>query len=414
MVLMFKMMSFLTLLISFGSYADIQRLSEVGDDINLLATNSYTLSSSETIRDAEIHNIEQIKANSADYVGSFVESKIIVINDQLTKRQVSIAALGFVEIVSIEHSNRLTNLGHVVVESTAIVSVSKKSVFDSLENLKVESEKNNKIEKLERQNKSLQNDLSLLVNLIKDNQISDVYSLNAEIIFKTNEHIVDTSILVSHAQLTQLGKDSDYDYELARNNLLIDVIHPLLNEVKVKSGNAKVIKQDNGKYELQIPLFWDASSLNLKEKLEVFFGSKRFRRSNVPNSIKLHVLPKMIIDSKAYTERLRDFLFSQQVVIEVDLGFTKKSQEIKVNGKILYPSKIKEMKFYYPIAATSIDNDNEFVIQVKSDAQTSKGVRNFDNPVVINGLSEDDLKLITSIKTKVFIVNSSDNVLSGL
>ncbi|EHH2535195.1 TPA: hypothetical protein NKP43_004435 [Vibrio parahaemolyticus] len=384
------------MVLSFNVNADVTKLSETSSDLVLMVSQSHTLGQNDTLSGANKYNLEKIKVEAAEYAGSVVESELVVSDNKITKQQVKVLAAGYVEVLNTDHKRVINSSGDVVLTTHAKVKLAKQAIQDGLNKLKVDSVRLKRIKELEKKNEQLHQKLKNLVWLTNQETVRpDILAERERILKSLESNRNSTKKLFTQGSVLHIAKATDQQYDWDKKEIDLHVLNAIKYNTSIALKDVNVVEDGNGKYTLEIPISWSVDIEPVKKKLHEYFSKKDFGRSHTPNTLKL-LLNKS--SSSLYARKLKEYLFSHQILIEVDLGLTKYYPAIAN-----IPEEYRQIKTYKEIgkASGSGFDGKYYDIQYKP----SRSER-----LTITHLTEDDLSKITEIKSRVVVLDESNKV----
>ncbi|TOF24920.1 hypothetical protein CGJ28_25225, partial [Vibrio parahaemolyticus] len=309
------------MVLSFNVNADVTKLSETSSDLVLMVSQSHTLGQNDTLSGANKYNLEKIKVEAAEYAGSVVESELVVSDNKITKQQVKVLAAGYVEVLNTDHKRVINSSGDVVLTTHAKVKLAKQAIQDGLNKLKVDSVRLKRIKELEKKNEQLHQKLKNLVWLTNQETVRpDILAERERILKSLESNRNSTKKLFTQGSVLHIAKATDQQYDWDKKEIDLHVLNAIKYNTSIALKDVNVVEDGNGKYTLEIPISWSVDIEPVKKKLHEYFSKKDFGRSHTPNTLKL-LLNKS--SSSLYARKLKEYLFSHQILIEVDLGLTK-------------------------------------------------------------------------------------------
>ncbi len=253
-----------------------------------------------------------------------------------------------------------------------------------------------RIKELEKKNEQLHQKLKNLVWLTNQETVRpDILAERERILKSLESNRNSTKKLFTQGSVLHIAKATDQQYDWDKKEIDLHVLNAIKYNTSIALKDVNVVEDGNGKYTLEIPISWSVDIEPVKKKLHEYFSKKDFGRSHTPNTLKL-LLNKS--SSSLYARKLKEYLFSHQILIEVDLGLTKYYPAIAN-----IPEEYRQIKTYKEIgkASGSGFDGKYYDIQYKP----SRSER-----LTITHLTEDDLSKITEIKSRVVVLDESNKV----
>ncbi|MDG3085282.1 hypothetical protein P7F88_03855 [Vibrio hannami] len=385
---MFKQISFFILVVfSTTLYASVELVSEDKNFINLSVKEHFVLGDNDTLTSARSMNLEQAKKSAADYAGSYTETELVVAGNKITKQQVRTLTAAYVEVVNSRDSRALSQSGSMVLTTKADIRLSKESILKGLEKLRNDPERRKKMAALEKDNQQLRNQLFELSRKINIGPSRTDLMAQREAIFqsldknrKTSKQVFEEGTLF---QLAILGRD---EYELARKDIEENVFGYIRREAKVRTGKPQFIKNDNGTYNITVPVSWRFDRTGINKVFSRYMKTTDRHRDMPPATLAVKGYHNTRDRQKLpYTEKLFGYLSNSVIVIRINAG---------------------KYKGYLPIGNTgSFSHHRDYFIQSSGSAGQEMIRISYRNPVIIQNVSETSLKSMTALSASIEVLN---------
>lgn len=381
--------------LSFTAQAAVSLVSENNNDITLNVTERYVLGDNDTLTDAKKVVLEQAKKSATDYAGSYVESSLSVSGNQITQQQIRVLSAGFMEVVSSDYQRSVNKSGSIVLDATAKIKLSKKSIQDGLEKLKTDPERQAKIDKLEENNQRLRRDLLALTKKINNSESSrtDLMKAREAILSDLNNNRSAAKQVFEQGTLFQLAMLDDSAYDLAKKDIDENVFGYMRHEMKIDLGKPEFYKNKNGNYNISVPVKWNLKMSPAQKVLDKYFHTT----DRLANGLVGRIIPYAVgFDKYAnqgdkqkepYTHKLVDYLYERMVAIKVSAG----------NKYGYLPIGMSTGGFRAESYAIQFSNDS------KKNVMISSAIR---NPLIIKDVTKDELNTITSLEAKVAVLDA--------
>ncbi|OLQ72204.1 hypothetical protein BIT28_24605 [Photobacterium proteolyticum] len=376
-----------------SAQAAVSVISDTTNAITLKVTESYTLGDNDTMTSAKDINLESAKKSASDYAGTYVESELEVSGNKITKQQIRILTAGFMEVKDRTNSRSIDKSGNIVLNTTANIRLSKESIRDGLAKLKSDPERKAKIKSLEADNKRLRDELvSLTRKINSDNSSTELMKARELVLDELDRNREATRQAFEQGTLFQLAMLEDNEYDLALDDLTMNVLNVFKNETKVTMGKPNFVKNKDGSFNVSVPVDWNLPTKSTLPTLSKYFKiddfSRRCRR------IKYSVCLSYYNNNddrqkKPYTEKLLGALKSKVIAIEIDSKYGK--GYLPISGELGH-----------------VGNDT-YGFQHANDSKNKNLLSySYRNPIIIRNLSESQLRSITSLNAKVVVMNKDD------
>ena len=214
------------LLLSTHTFAAVTTLKDNASIMELEVTEEYVLGDNDTLTSAKGVIIEQVKVAASDYAGNYVESVLVVEDNNVTKEQVKVLSAGFIEVLDSSFKRSINNSGSVVLSATAKVKLSKESIRDGLAKLKGDSVRKKQINELQQKNEQLQRELIELTKKINSSSTTraDLMKSREDVLSKLNTNRKIAKQVFDRGTLFQLAMLDDSEYELAKKSFMKKLI----------------------------------------------------------------------------------------------------------------------------------------------------------------------------------------------
>lgn len=380
--------------LSFSAQAAVSLVSESDDYITLKVNERYVLGDNDTLTSAKELTLEQAKKAASDYAGTYVESELHVSNQKITKQQVRVLTAGFLEVIERRDSQSINGSGSVVLDTEAKIKLSKEEIQDGLAKLKSDPERKAKMDALERDNQRLRNEVLNLTQKINESARTDLLAERDAVLAKLDSNRVAAKKVFEQGTLFQLAMIDGQDYDLAKQAIDRDVFGYFKSQTEITLGNPKFKKNSDGTYDIHVPVAWNIPMSPVRNVTSNYFYTFENKRYYPPYTLGFPRYKNVSDEKKkAYSADLLDYMMSHTVAIEIKAA--SKAGYLPISGKTHF--------FAGEDYAFQFSNDS------KNNAMLGSNVagKRHQNPVIIKGLTQSELKQITSLESKVVVVPNS-------
>lgn len=380
----------LFMIVSFGANAAISVISDNSSFITLNVTEQYTVGDNDTLQSAKNITIEQAKKSASDYAGTYVESILEVSDNKIKKEQVRVLTAGYLELQKADFRRTINSSGSIVLDVTAVIRVSKASIRDGLNNLKNNPMRQKKMDDLERANKQLRSELLELTNKINTGASrNDLLDARDKVLKQLNSNRNATKQIFQEGTLFELALLDSSEYEYAKKDVIENVFGYMVHESTVTTDKPKFAKNKDGSYRVLVPVTWNISGKRVNDVLSQYLSFYTDRKYTIKISANSNNRDNQ---KKPYSKDLFDYMFHHRIAIKVQIG-------PKVG--------------YLPVMSRGSSWDREDIfIQYSNESKTNRLIRyDFRNPIVINNLTESELKSATTINAEMVLID--EKTLSG-
>lgn len=253
---------FSLLAFAFPINADVHLVQDGKDYLELKATESYVLGGNDTAIAASDLNIERIKKSAAEFVGSHVETKLVVSGSKIKEQTVDIVSIGYVEILRVDNKKTLNNKGEIVLTTHADVRVSKKSIQDGINKLRSNPDMMRKLKSLEEKNAALTQQLLDVSKLISSGESSrsDLIKQREEIIRSLQKAQSDAKFIFQEGALFQIAALDNSELENDKQDLDERLFESLARNTSIHIGKPRITKDEQYKfgnrYNVKVKVKW--------------------------------------------------------------------------------------------------------------------------------------------------------------
>lgn len=398
-LVLFERLGIATLIfsLSLNVFADVSLSHETEDFMTLSVVEFHTLGMNDTLLSATKYNIDSIKKSSADYAGTYVESKLTVTDSSVTEQQVRLLTAGYVELLSTEHKRSINEAGDLVLSTKASVRISKKSIKDGLEKLKTDPARLEQIKLLEADNEKLRKQLSsIITELDVDQSRFDLLQARDLLLKSLDDNRIASKRVFDEGMLLNIANADSNSLESAKADLAINLLQIIENDMTVSVGSVSIKDQNSG-YDLHVQLSWNLSSEQIMPVFERHFGGLSIRKHGyIMYGVGIE-LPTQNHGS-LQQERLAEYISSKQVILEVDVGLPDVGKQYVLIGA---PQKGTQW-------IVQLSNDSKYRTELQR-----RGSEH--NPVTFEGLTKEQLNAIFTITAKAKVVTEAEiNLLNTL
>lgn len=395
MILQNKFNVFIALMITVNTAMASTKITTIVNSpytLILEVSEQYYLGDSDTLIDAKNINIEQAKKSASDFSGTYVEKELVVNNSKITKQEIRVLTAGFVEVISRSDKRGLNKSGELYLLTKAKIKLSKKLIKDGLNKLKTDPEKLNKISDLKNDNDRLRKQLYDLTKSINRSPYRDDLAVKRnEVLESLERNRTAVKMTFKDGGLLQMASLDKDEYEMAKADIDSNVFGYILNETKITLGEPNFILRDDGKYDAHVSVAWEFSGSAVAHALLLYFDmdtdnygrKKTLGDSGVDHSFSIY---KKGQKKHYYSDRLVNYLFDHAVLIEVSMG---------------------NHKGYVPIARPDgFMRPNHYVVKSACLNEGCRPINAYDaNPIILEKLTKNQLKEMTTIESKIVILN---------
>lgn len=377
-------------LVSYQVKAAVSVVSDNNNHITLKVSETYLLGDNDTLTQAKDINLEQVKKEASEYAGTYVESELKVSGSNIAKQEIRVLTAGYLEVLSVQNKRKVNGSGILTLTTQAKIRVSKESVRDGLAKLKSDPERKAKIKKLETDNNRLRNELLALTQKINTGSSRlDLVEAREKVLSDLNSNRQATKQVFEKGTLFQLAVLGGNEGDLAKKDIEENVFGYFQHETKVTLGTPEFKKNNNGKYDIFVPVEWNLPKAPVEKVLNKYFNVKN-GKGYAPYSLFI----KEEDNERDKTKRP----FTHDLLMQI----TKKHPTIKISAGSHYG--------YLPLSYGYERFSREtYLMQFSNDSKENKMLSySYRNPVVIKDVAEHELKKITSIESEVVVLNSSD------
>lgn len=393
---------FSLLAFAFPINADVHLVQDGKEYLELKAIESYVLGGNDTVIAASDLNIERIKKSAAEFVGSHVETKLVVSDSKIKEQTVDIVSIGYVEILHVDNKKTLNDKGEIVLTTHADLRVSKKSIQDGINKLSSNPEMMRKLKSLEEKNAALTQQLLDVSKLISSGESSrsDLIKQREVIIRSLQKAQSDAKFIFQEGALFQIAALDNNELESDKQDLDERLFESLARNTVIHIGKPRITKDEKyefgNRYNVKVKVEWKVDHEHYLKVLKELFGeNSTFSKYDILNGggvRKIGVSSGSSFD-KFHAKELFDHLSNKCAVLVVDLGV---SELIKSPFR---PAYLKRKAGVIPITFTSRD---DFIINIDSDFYGKGDDWNELNHVSIN-IAEEDLKKVTNVEARIEI-----------
>lgn len=375
---------------SVSAQAQVSVISDNQEAITLAVTERYVLGDNDTLSSAKAIALEQAKRSASDYAGTYVESKLVVDGNNITKQQVRVLSAGFLEVLETKNSRSVDSNGSVVLDTNATIRLSKQSIKDGLAKLKSDPERKAKIERLEQENARLNAQLYELTNKINIGSRDELIEARNDVLSKLDSNREATKKVFEVGTLFQLASLGAQEGELAKETIQRDLFDYFKHQTKLTLGNPEFRKNTNGTFDVLVPVDWELDKEPLMKALEPLFRLNTSTNHRPWYSVSIYKYENEGNKAKRpFSEDLQEYIREHVIAIEVKAG---------------------DKAGYLPIGALGgFFGRENFVMHYKSEPNGNRLINEkYRNPIVIKGVSEKTLKSITAIESRVVVLPATD------
>lgn len=381
--------------LSFSALGDVSVLSETADLITLSVSDTYILGDNDTITQAKNLVLEQLKNEAADYAGSYVESELKVSGNEIVKQQIRILTAGFMEILHVDNTRRISKAGSIELDAKAKIRVSKESVRDGLQKLKTDPERKATIRRLEQDNERLVNELVNLTNSINEGSRIDLLEARKSTLSKLNNNREATKAVFEKGTLLQLADIGSKEQDIALNDVEQNVFGYFKQKTKVSVGQPEFKRNSSNLFDVSVPVEWNLKKQPVLDVLSQYFHvSKAAKNAHVGVSVPYSLSIKKSKNNgsrakKPYSSGLEQYIRGKVIAIKVMVG-----------------SKVG----YLPISGlTGSFGTGEYAFHFSNDSNKNTMIRrNLRNPIVIKNVTQKELSEATEIEASIVALAKED------
>ena len=385
----------ITAVLSFSALGDVSVISETADHITLNVSDTYALGDNDTMTQAKNLVLEQLKNEAADYAGSYVESELKVSDNQIIKQQIRILTAGYMEILHVDNTRRISEAGSIELHTKAKIRVSKESVRDGLQKLKTDPERKATIRRLEQDNERLVDELLNLTNSINEDSRLDLLEARKSTLSKLNTNREATKAVFTKGTLLQLAGMGAKEHDLALNDVDQNVFGYFKHRAKVEVGQPKFKRNSSNSFDVSVPVEWNVKKQPVFDVLNQYFHvSKSAINGHVGVSVPYSLSIQRSKNSadrakKPYSSSLNEYIRAQVVAIQLKIG-----------------SKVG----YLPVSGlTGSFGIGEYAFHFSNDSNRNTMIsRSFRNPIVIKNVTQKELSEATEIKASIVVLPKDD------
>ncbi|NAX34088.1 hypothetical protein CAG54_00540 [Vibrio sp. V27_P1S3P104] len=389
------------MIISIHSNAAVKLVKDGKEYLELKATETYVLSSNDTVIAASDFNIERIKKSSAEFVGSHVETKLVVSDSKIKKQTVDIVSIGYVEIVHVDNRKALNEKNEIVLTTYADVRVSKKSIQDGINKLKSSPEMRRKLKSLEEKNAALTKQLLEVSKSISSGESSrsDLIKQREEIIHSLQKAQSDAKFIFQEGAMFEMADLDNNELENDKHDLDTRLFESLARNTTIHIGKPRITKDEKYKsgnrYNVKVKVEWKLDYDNYLNVLKTHFGENSISLQRIFNAKGVKGVKVNLGSSfnQFHAEELFDYISNKCAVLVVDLGVNE------IIKSPFTPAYLEKKAGAILIAYSSSD---DFFLKVNSDMYGKGDDWNELNHVTIN-ISEEDLKKVTNVEARIEI-----------
>ena len=387
------------LLLSTHTFAAVTTLKDNASIMELEVTEEYVLGDNDTLTSAKGVIIEQVKVAASDYAGNYVESVLVVEDNNVTKEQVKVLSAGFIEVLDSSFKRSINNSGSVVLSATAKVKLSKESIRDGLAKLKGDSVRKKQINELQQKNEQLQRELIELTKKINSSSTTraDLMKSREDVLSKLNTNRKIAKQVFDRGTLFQLAMLDDSEYELAKKDIDENVFGYFVHNTKITLSKPQFEKNKQGNYNIIMDVSWNLPKSPARAVLNKYLTLVKDGRKH---HIFSEPIPYGVVFSKyantkekgkhKYTEQIRDYVLSKRVVIIVDAQYANNIQPLSnlVGG----------------------NSKSDYAFQFSDDSKGRVDVSEYEklSKMVIYNIKPSEIEKITEITAKVEVISSRD------
>lgn len=377
-------------LVSYQAKAAVSVASDNNNHITLNVSETYLLGDNDTLTQAKDINLEQVKKEASEYAGTYVESELKVSGSNIAKQEIRVLTAGYLEVLSVQNKRKVNGSGILTLTTQAKIRVSKESVRDGLAKLKSDPERKAKIKKLETDNNRLRNELLALTKKINTGSSRlDLVEAREKVLSDLSSNRQATKQVFEKGTLFQLAVLGGNEGDLAKKDIEENVFGYFQHETKVTLGTPEFKKNNNGKYDIFVPVEWNLPKAPVEKVLNKYFDVNK-TYAGIPYTLYL--------DEEDNEGNKMKHPFTRDLLMQI----TKKYPTIKISAGSHYG--------YLPLSYGYESFPREtYVMQFSNDSKRNELIKySYRNPVVIKDVPEHELKKITSIESEVVVLNSSD------
>ena len=368
---------------------------------------SYILGDSDTKIDARNIALQQAKQKAAEMAGSYVESERIIENDTIKYENIRTISTALMQTKVKDEVLSVNDLGQVQITLTAITSLDKSSILAKLGLLEDDNQKQQQVNYLQQENDRLQQELGELNKKLATFQQSqqsgtiqakprqELAQRRDEIFTAIEQNKNSISAIFERGTLLAMAKQGSQDFEAAKIDISTNVWNYVVNNTDVSLGEPKFLDNGDGTYNIEIKVDWLIKPGPILRVLNKYFWSYNGRPivyapTTEPFTHRTHDVIEINRftneeESKKvpYADRLFEYYSSKSILLRLTAG--NKSSSIRIVD--LYSGRSRRRSGYL------------YLIQT-----TPGRVSLFDsNPVVIEGVTANDLERLTSIDAEIII-----------
>lgn len=377
-------------LVSYQAKAAVSVASDNNNHITLNVSETYLLGDNDTLTQAKDINLEQVKKEASEYAGTYVESELKVSGSNIAKQEIRVLTAGYLEVLSVQNKRKVNGSGILTLTTQAKIRVSKESVRDGLAKLKSDPERKAKIKKLETDNNRLRNELLALTKKINTGSSRlDLVEAREKVLSDLNSNRQATKQVFEKGTLFQLAVLGGNESDLAKKDIEENVFGYFQHETKVTLGTPEFKKNNNGKYDIFVPVEWNLPKAPVEKVLNKYFNIET-NVSGTPYTVGFrNILNEGNKMKRPFSDDLQNDMRKKIVTIKVYAG--------SHHG-------------YLPISGLDGFFGSEYyTMQFSNDSKRNALIEySYRNPIVIKDVSELELQSITSIESEVVVLNSSD------
>lgn len=380
------------------SNASIELIKEDAKYILLDVTEQSVQGENNTLTSARLMNLEKAKKSAADFAGSYTETTTVVTGNELTKEQVRTLTAAFIEVVSSKDTPSVNESGSVVLTTNATIRLSKKAIAEGLKKLKNDPARQRKMAALEKDNQKLRSQLLVLTRKIDSGKFrTDLMAQRDEILKSLDKNREASRQVFERGTLFQLAQLDEGEFENAKRDIEQNIFGYFKHEINIETGKPRFIRNDDGTYNLHVPVSWNLSKEPAQDTLKKYFEIEADRYSYKESSTDLLLLKR---NNTKYNHRiphrakLFNHLYDRYIVIKIDTGTGKKGY-LPIGG--------------YGERRRGSSRTSGYVLQFASEHYLIS--RRYRNPVVIRNLTKSQLNKIVTLSTSIEI--KTDKSLRG-
>ncbi|NOI31854.1 hypothetical protein [Vibrio coralliilyticus] len=310
-------------------------------------------------------NVNSIRMEAINYVGSVVEGRVRMENDELKEESIKILSSAHIRLLEVEHTVTHDNNGALNLTTSAIVKIEKDSIRSNLSRI----QRNIKYEKEIRALSEANDDL---VRLLKNKPRSNGKDAKE---FSINAFSV-----------------SDQLNEIDRIKINEKIFESVKRFGKVEIKDLIYSKDKENNYTIDILLGWELDRVNIERYLKENFKSN-IKYTPLLDTIKLE-------SPREEKNLLNDYLFNFQFLVKINL----RNNDIYGDDD--------GMVLYFPIAmrATCANSSNCYLIQFSGGKKGQRTVsRHFTNPFEVSNLQARKLSLFEGAEAELVVINEKES-----